>query len=156
MPSTLAGWGGPGSGLNQVLLSLPWCGLERGRFPCPRFQGPHPQGPWCTLCQWGRGLGSAPLTPLWSCRPLPGTQDSPGASPTTPCTRALPRGGPRQDGWVSWPVLLQVGNQVRAEWQAGLKRVPDSGSPGHSACLFLPRDSTPLPLNPPSPTQAPV
>ena len=143
----MAGWGGPGSGLNRVLPSPPGCGLERGSFPCS-----HPQGRWWSLSQWERGLGFAPLTPLWSCRPLPGTQDSPGAS-YHPLHKSTSQWGPGQDGQESRPVLLQVGNQVRAERQAGLKRVPDSGPTCRSPCLFLPRDPTPpspsVPLPPP-------
>ena len=64
---------------------------------------------------------------------LPPTARHPGQSwglTYHPLHKSTSQGGPRQDGWESWPVLLQVGNQVRAEWQAGLKRVPDSGSPG--------------------------
>lgn len=102
----MAGWGGPGSGLNRVLPSPPGCGLERGSFPCS-----HPQGRWWSLSQWERGLGSAPLTPLWSCRPLPGTQDSPGASSTTPCTRALPSGAQDRMGRRAGPSFCRWGTR---------------------------------------------
>ena len=152
----MAGWGGPGWGLNWVLPRPPVCGLERGSFPCPRSQGPHPQGPWCSLSQWGRGLGSAPLTPLWSCRPLPSTQDSPGASPTTPCTRALPRGAQDRIGgragrsFCRWGTRSELNS--RQAWSVSLTLGPPATAPVCSFPEILPS----LSLNLPSPTQAPV
>lgn len=57
----------------------------------------------------GEGTGICPPTRLWSCLPLPGIRDSPGASPTTPCTRALP-GGPKT-GWVGEPASPSAGGE---------------------------------------------
>ena len=87
---------------------------------------------------------------------LPPTARHPGQSWSLiyhPLHKSTSQWGPGQDGQESRPVLLQVGNQVRAERQAGLKRVPDSGPTCRSPCLFLPRDPTPpspsVPLPPP-------
>ena len=142
MPGIMAGWGGPGSGLNRVLPSPPACGLERGSFPCPRSQGP-----WCRLSQWGRELGSAPPPAYGPASHCLASGTVLGPHPPPLAQEHFP-GGPRQGGWESQPVLLQVGNQVKAEWQAGLKHVPDSGSTGHSPCLLRPRVSTPPPPPP--------
>ena len=91
---------------------------------------------------------------------LPPTARHPGQSWSLiyhPLHKSTSQWGPGQDGQESRPVLLQVGNKVRAERQAGLKRVPDSG-PTCRSPLSVPsqRSYASLPLSPPSPTRAPV
>lgn len=111
---------------------------------------PPSPGPLVPPKSVGEGTGICPPHPPVV---LPPTAWHPGQSwglTHHPLHKSTSRGGPRQGGWESQPVLLQVGNQVRAEWQAGLKHVPDSGSTGHSPCLLLPRVSTP-PQPPPIP-----